>query len=148
MAWDSYSSKTSSRAPRTDPAARSDPSSVLDPISAGQIERQLFALKQDYTIVYTNCDFIPRSAQLIANSCRVRCCSRAGARLKRLLRFIFLCLWMYSCIVFAETWPAVEMRYECVQRLGSLSSSGNSFRRVCELRPLNRFTSLWTGSCG
>jgi len=52
LAWDSYSSKTSSRAPRTDPAARSDPSSVLDPISAGQIGRQLFALKQDYTIVF------------------------------------------------------------------------------------------------
>jgi phosphate transport system ATP-binding protein len=29
-----------------------EPTSALDPISAGHIERQLFALKQDYTIVF------------------------------------------------------------------------------------------------
>jgi phosphate transport system ATP-binding protein len=29
-----------------------EPTSVLDPISAGHIERQLFALKQDYMIVF------------------------------------------------------------------------------------------------
>jgi ABC-type proline/glycine betaine transport system ATPase subunit len=29
-----------------------EPTSALDPISAGHIERQLFAIKQDYTIVF------------------------------------------------------------------------------------------------
>jgi phosphate transport system ATP-binding protein len=29
-----------------------EPTSALDPISAGHIERQLFALKRDYTIVF------------------------------------------------------------------------------------------------
>jgi ABC-type phosphate transport system ATPase subunit len=29
-----------------------EPTSTLDPISAGHIERQLFALKQDYVIVF------------------------------------------------------------------------------------------------
>jgi phosphate transport system ATP-binding protein len=42
-----------------------EPTSALDPISAGHIERQLFALKHDYTIVFVT--HTPRQARRLAD---------------------------------------------------------------------------------
>ena len=58
------------------------------------------------------------------------------------------CSSMYRWIVSAETLPAVEQKYERVQRLGKRISDGNSLRSKRDERPLKRRTMSWAGTVG